>query len=68
MIPGEIQVLNGVFVNLVDLLDCRRTGEKVKRYKSAVTLQNYTRSTGKYLPKSVAKENGFLKVLLRQMS
>ncbi|KIM27374.1 hypothetical protein M408DRAFT_330079 [Serendipita vermifera MAFF 305830] len=53
-----------VWVNIVDLVDCRRTGQKVKRHKTEEALRRYTKSTEKIFPKREAKENGFLTALL----
>jgi hypothetical protein len=53
-----------VWVNIVDLVDCRRTGEKVRRFESRGELRLYTRNRGKTFPKEEAKEDGFLAALL----
>ncbi|KAJ5950406.1 uncharacterized protein N7479_008819 [Penicillium vulpinum] len=59
------KALAKVHVNLVDLVDARRTGKKVKHFSSATALRTYTRATEKIFPKSAAKADGFLKALLR---
>ncbi|KAF3396045.1 hypothetical protein F1880_006643 [Penicillium rolfsii] len=59
------KVLSNIHVNLVDLVNSRRTGQKVKHFPNVATLRNYTRDTNKIFPKSAAKEDGFLKALLR---
>ena len=59
------KALSKVHVNLVDLVDSRRTGKKVKRFSSPGELQNYTANTRRIFPKDAAKEDGFLKALLR---
>ncbi|KAJ5757567.1 uncharacterized protein N7511_006261 [Penicillium nucicola] len=61
------KALAKVHVNLVDLVDSRRTGKKVKHFASHKALRNYTVGTGRIFPKSAAKEDGFLKALLRQI-
>ncbi|KAJ5592214.1 hypothetical protein N7537_009118 [Penicillium hordei] len=52
-------------VNLVDLVDSRRTGKNVKHFPSPKALREYTLNTRKIFPKSAAKKDGFLKALLR---
>jgi hypothetical protein len=59
------QTLRGVWVNIVDLMNARRTGTKVKRFPSAEALRAYTRGKkSRVFSKNEAKRNGFLKVLL----
>jgi len=57
-----------VFINIVDLIDCRRTGRQVQRHASKDALRKYTKRTEKIYPKKLAKENGFLTALLIVMS
>ncbi|KAJ5519883.1 hypothetical protein N7463_000336 [Penicillium fimorum] len=59
------KALAKVHVNLVDLVDSRRTGKKLKRFPGPNALGDYTIRTGKIFPKSAAKKDGFLKALLR---
>lgn len=61
------KALAKVHVNLVDLIDSRRTGRKVKHFPSSKSLRKYTITTGKIFPKSAAKKDGFLKALLREI-
>lgn len=61
------QALAKVHVNLVDLVDSRRTGKEVKQFASQKALREYTIETGKIFPKSAAKKDGFLKALLREI-
>ena len=49
------QALSKVYVNLVDLLDCRRTGTKVKTFKSTKELSEYTKRSNKLFNRDVAK-------------
>ncbi|KAI9720667.1 MAG: hypothetical protein M1812_002847 [Candelaria pacifica] len=56
--------LQRVHVNIVDLVDSRRNGTKVRRFDSHQELKIYTRG-GKVFPKKAAKKDGFLKALLR---
>jgi hypothetical protein len=59
------QALKGkVWVNIVDLVDCRRTGEEARRFESRAELRAYTRRKSKMFPKEEAKRNGFLAALL----
>lgn len=59
------QALGNIYVNLVDLVNSRRTGQKVEHFPNVTTLRKYTRETNKIFPRSAAKEDGFLKALLR---
>lgn len=59
------KALSKVHVNLVDIVDSRRTGKKVKFFASPKALRKYTIETEKIFPKSAAKKDGFLKALLR---
>lgn len=59
------QALGNIHVNLVDLVNSRRTGQKVEHFPNVTTLRKYTRETNKIFPRSAAKEDGFLKALLR---
>jgi hypothetical protein len=61
------QALKGkVWVNIVDLVDHRRTEAegKVKRHKTQQALREYTKLPGKMFPREEAKQNGFLAALL----
>ena len=59
------QALKGkVWVNIVDLVDSRRTGGKVERFESMEELREYTKDTNRVFPKEEAKKNGFLAALL----
>lgn len=59
------KALKKTHVNLVDLIDCRRAGTAVRRFPTFSALRNYTVNTDRVFPKEVAKEDGFLKALLR---
>ncbi|KAJ5126092.1 hypothetical protein N7448_005402 [Penicillium atrosanguineum] len=59
------KALAKVHVNLVDLVDTRRTGESVEHFPNVSALRKYTKETKKVFPKSAAKADGFLKALLR---
>ncbi|KAL1863185.1 hypothetical protein Plec18170_000015 [Paecilomyces lecythidis] len=59
--------LSKVYVNLVDLLDSRADGTVVKKFKTLKELRAYTGKTGRYFPRNKAKEEGFIKVLLKHI-
>ncbi|KAL4916351.1 hypothetical protein BDW62DRAFT_212065 [Aspergillus aurantiobrunneus] len=61
------KALAKVHVNLFDLIDSRRTGATVQRFPNRAALKEYTKDTGKIFPKEAAKEDGFLKELLRRI-
>ncbi|KAL2825330.1 hypothetical protein BDW59DRAFT_161807 [Aspergillus cavernicola] len=61
------KALTKAHVNLFDLIDSRRTGAIVRKFPSQIALQEYTRDTQKIFPKRAAKEDGFLKDLLRRI-
>jgi hypothetical protein len=61
------QALKGnVWVNIVDLVDHRRTEAEgnVECHETEEALREYTVETGKIFPKKEAKRNGFLAALL----
>ncbi|KAI9800741.1 MAG: hypothetical protein M1833_003157 [Piccolia ochrophora] len=88
-LPGSItqckNVLRTFHVNLIDLLDARRTAAaaaaaaagvsstrsevavRVRTFPNRFALAEYTRRTRRFCPRVVAKEEGFLKVLLREI-
>ena len=55
-----------MLVNLVNLIDHRLNGEEVIRFKSYAAFVKYT-SNGKTFPRQRAKEEGFIKALLRHL-
>jgi len=63
-ITGCKKALKGVWVNIVDLIDARRTGKPVERHESMLALRAYIKRTKKIYPKDAAKQNGFLKAFL----
>lgn len=63
----RVQALSKVYVNLVDLLDCRRIGTKVKTFRSVGELSAYTKRTDKVFSRVVVKRDKLLKVLLRAL-
>jgi hypothetical protein len=54
-------------VNIVDLIDTRNTGRRVKVFNSVQELSMYTKDSGKYFPKENAYAGGVLKFLLREI-
>lgn len=58
------KALSKIAVNLVDLIDSRRTGKKVKLFPSKNALRNYSIKHDKIFPKRQAKADGFLCALL----
>jgi hypothetical protein len=61
------KALAEVYVNIVDLVDCRRTAKTPRKFSSLTALRKYTKSTGKFYSKQEAKDDGFLKALLRNI-
>ncbi|KAH0559522.1 hypothetical protein GP486_003961 [Trichoglossum hirsutum] len=59
--------LRKVWVNIVDLIDCRRTGQRVTLHSSRNALRKYSKKHGKIFSLKAAKNNGFLAALLIQM-
>ncbi|KAF8988973.1 hypothetical protein BDQ17DRAFT_1393360 [Cyathus striatus] len=55
-------------VNLMDLLETKRTGDLVTVFESQKALSVYTKRTGKYFPKEQAHAGGILKYLLRKIN
>jgi hypothetical protein len=55
-----------VLINLVNLIDHRLVGEPVIRFKNYNEFQKYT-SQGHTFPREAAKEEGFIKALLRKL-
>ncbi|KAI9701769.1 MAG: hypothetical protein M1836_001112 [Candelina mexicana] len=60
------KALQKVHFNLVDLVDSRRTGVEARRFPSVEALRKYTKKN-KLFPKQAAKDDGFLKALLRHI-
>ncbi|KIM22432.1 hypothetical protein M408DRAFT_332933 [Serendipita vermifera MAFF 305830] len=57
-----------VWVNIVDLVDCRRTRTRVQCHESEEALREYTQLEGKVFPLQEAKANGFLTALLIKLN
>ncbi|KAF9461787.1 hypothetical protein BDZ94DRAFT_1195735 [Collybia nuda] len=59
------EALKGVYVNLVDLVDAKASGNVISRkFTSTKALAKYIRNTGKYFPKGRAKSNPLLRRFL----
>ncbi|KAF2153641.1 hypothetical protein K461DRAFT_253670 [Myriangium duriaei CBS 260.36] len=58
------KVLSKVAVNIIDLIDSRRTGTPVRRFVSRAALRAYTKKKGRRFPKDAAKINWPLGLLL----
>ena len=65
---GNLKVVAGSHVNIVDYIEAKRLGASVQRFKSVKELALYTKETGKVFPKRSAKAGGVLKYLLREIS
>lgn len=63
-----LKALSKVYVNIVDLMDCRRSGGTPRLFLSLNALQNYTYKTGRFFPREKAKKEGFVRVLLKHIS
>lgn len=61
------KALERVHVNIVDLVNCRRSGSPVQRFHSYNELKRYTceKGKGRVFPRELAKEEGFIKALLK---
>ncbi|KAF8079346.1 hypothetical protein FPV67DRAFT_1444489 [Lyophyllum atratum] len=70
-IPEELrscrEAVKGTYVNLVDLVDNRKSGRAVERFESEEALSAYTLRSGNYFPKENAYAGGLLKYLLRNI-
>ena len=58
------QALSSVCVNLVDLIDARRSGTRPHIFANKAALRSYTKRTGRYFPRTIAKSDDGLKHLL----
>ncbi|KAG0705581.1 hypothetical protein DFH29DRAFT_267646 [Suillus ampliporus] len=61
------EAVKATYVNIVDLVDTKVTGEPVMVFVSEVGLSEYTKRTGKFFPRENAYAGGLLKYLLRQI-
>ncbi len=68
MLATLVQALHNVHVNIIDLLDSRRQQTQVNVFATRQKLVSYTQATKKIFPKTKAKENVLLEILLCEMS
>jgi hypothetical protein len=61
------QILDHTHVNLIDLVDSRRTRRTIDTFPNIVELAEYTMDTGKYFPREHAQAGGLLQRLLRRI-
>jgi hypothetical protein len=61
------QALSGVYVNIVDVLECWTTGKCPKKFGNAKQLAAYTNRKGKFFNRNLAKKSKMLGVLLKQI-
>ncbi|KAG5944996.1 hypothetical protein E4U53_006772 [Claviceps sorghi] len=61
------QAVKSVHVNIMDFVDCERTGRPIHKFASAGELRRYTKSQKKFFPKKEAKESSLLRYLLRRI-
>ncbi|KAG5939810.1 hypothetical protein E4U60_000742 [Claviceps pazoutovae] len=59
------KAINGVYVNIVDFIDCERTGEPIHKFASLGQLRKYTMKEKKYFPRKQAKRSLLLRSLLK---
>lgn len=67
MIKSQLtwQALKGIFVNLVDLVDAANAGKTIRRtFTSSKDLSRYIKQTKKIFPKSQAKANPLLRLIV----
>ncbi|KAG5996414.1 hypothetical protein E4U54_002570 [Claviceps lovelessii] len=61
------KAVRSVHVNIMDFVDCERTGNPVHKFRSVGQLKRYTFSHEKFFPKEQAKESSLLRYLLRRL-
>jgi len=70
-VPGDIKecrkVVWDAHVNIVDLIETKRTGDEVQTFNSLDELAEYTKRTKRFFPKENAYQGGLLKELLREI-
>ncbi|KAG6319390.1 hypothetical protein E4U22_004575 [Claviceps purpurea] len=59
------KAIKDVYVNIVDFIDCERTGEPIHKFASLAHLRRYTKKTGKFFPREQAKRSLLLRFLLQ---
>ncbi|KAJ7189987.1 hypothetical protein GGX14DRAFT_483934, partial [Mycena pura] len=61
------KAIEDAHVNLVDLVDKRRTGKRVRRFATELELSRYTKNSKKIFPSWRAYKGGLLRYLLRRI-
>lgn len=61
------QALSKIYVNIVDLLDCRILKKKPTKFPNLRALEKYTRESGRVFSRHLAKQDKLLRVLLRKL-
>lgn len=64
---ANVKELKQIHVNILDLIDARRAGTRVRTFRSAGEMMRYTRDSGKIMPIWVVKEDRFLSALLKKL-
>ncbi|KAG6091188.1 hypothetical protein E4U31_007316 [Claviceps sp. LM219 group G6] len=59
------KAIKGVYVNIVDFIDCERTGEPIHKFASLADLRRYTKKNRKVFPRRQAKRSLLLRFLLQ---
>lgn len=66
-IEACVEILQSTLVNIVDLLDARRTGMKVEVFENFKDFRAYTIKPGKRIHLATAKKDAFLSTLLQNL-
>ncbi|GAQ06271.1 hypothetical protein ALT_3592 [Aspergillus lentulus] len=61
------KALSKIYVNIVDLLDCRILKKKPTKFPNLRALEKYTRESGRVFSRHLAKQDKLLRVLLRKL-
>ncbi|KAG6165459.1 hypothetical protein E4U27_008388 [Claviceps purpurea] len=61
------EAIQAHYVNIVDFVDCERTGKPIPKFVGLEELQRYTIKTGKIFPKWEAKASLLLRFLLQRI-
>lgn len=67
-LTNQYQLVDSIFVNLVDLVDMPNTGVLVRLFETEGELSKYTKRKNKIFPREDARAGGLLKHLLRQIA
>ncbi|KAG5980258.1 hypothetical protein E4U55_004238 [Claviceps digitariae] len=59
------KAVKSVHVNIMDFIDCERTGNPIHKFASVNQLRRYTIAHRKFFPKNEAKKSPLLRYLLR---